>query len=53
MDLIKLDPSYAVDAFISRVNSDQKDSYVVNSVEVDKVSDLDTSMLNEVDMEKL
>ena len=53
MDLIKLDPSYAVDAFISRVKKKKKDSYVVNSVEVDKVSDLDTSMLNEVDKEKL
>lgn len=53
LELMKLDHSFIIDSYVNYVNTEQKDKYVINSVAVDKVSDLDVSMINDVDMEKI
>ena len=46
------DSSLIIDKFIEYVNNNDKNNLVVNSVEVDKISDFDATMIKNSDLYK-
>ena len=46
------DSSLIIDKFIEYVNNNDKNNLVVNSVEVDKISDFDATMLKNSELYK-
>ncbi len=53
MEEMKADPSKIIDTFINYVKNGEKGKYVVNSVEIDKLSGQDTSMIDDLDYERM